>query len=387
MVIEIISTGDGVLTGFVVDTNSAWLCQRLLDHGWQVRRRQTVGDRMDDLVAVLKERGQVADIILINGGLGPTSDDKTTEAAAQAAGVALELRSEWLELLTERYAARDRVMPQSNEKQAMLPQGATIIPNPIGTACGFMMTIGRARCYFTPGVPSEFKRMVDEQILPDLGSQGSRGNTEVRRYFTFGISESSLGDRLDSLPWPAHIDLGYRSSMPIIELKLISQHADATDFPAAETQLLSVIAPYLVATGNLALPSVINEKLASRPIKIYEHGTKGVLLATLAKEIPQLTGSVEPLPSRAKPLLEQLREEKQLTIAIGAESEHGIPIALWDGESGCAQTLQASIQNPSLRQGIIAFAAQDMLRRYLNHEPMLGNYETLRRTDEVIIPA
>ena len=301
--------------------------------------------------------------------------------------MALELRSEWLELLTERYAARDRVMPQSNEKQAMLPQGATIIPNPIGTACGFMMTIGRARCYFTPGVPSEFKRMVDEQILPDLGSQGSRGNTEVRRYFTFGISESSLGDRLDSLPWPAHIDLGYRSSMPIIELKLISQHADATDFPAAETQLLSVIAPYLVATGNLALPSVINEKLASRPIKIYEHGTKGVLLATLAKEIPQLTGSVEPLPSRAKPLLEQLREEKQLTIAIGAESEHGIPIALWDGESGCAQTLQASIQNPSLRQGIIAFAAQDMLRRYLNHEPMLGDYETLRRTDEVIIPA
>lgn len=73
MIIEIISTGDEVLTGFVVDTNSTWLCQRLLDHGWQVRRRQTVGDRMDDLVQRIEERGQIADVILVNGGLGPTS--------------------------------------------------------------------------------------------------------------------------------------------------------------------------------------------------------------------------------------------------------------------------------------------------------------------------
>lgn len=82
MIIEIIATGDEVLTGFTVDTNSSWLSQRLLDHGWQVRRRHTVGDRMDDLVAILQERSQVADILLVNGGLGPTSDDKTTEAAA-----------------------------------------------------------------------------------------------------------------------------------------------------------------------------------------------------------------------------------------------------------------------------------------------------------------
>ena len=384
MIIEIISTGDEVLTGFVVDTNSAWLCQRLLDHGWQVRRRQTVGDRMDDLVAVLQERGQIADVILVNGGLGPTSDDKTTEAAAQAAGVQLELRSEWLELLTERYAARDRVMPQSNEKQAMLPQGATIIPNPIGTACGFMMTIGRARCYFTPGVPSEFKRMVTEQILPDLGERGQKGNTEVRRYFTFGVSESSLSDRLDTLSWPPHIELGYRSSMPVIELKLISQQADQTDFTSAETQLLNVISPYLVARGELNLPAELSEQLASRPLKIYEQGTAGIVLSTLAKELPDLTGSIESLPATAASLLARIQEEKQLTLAIGSETDQGISIALWDGEKGTSQTLRVGIQNPSLRHGIIAFAAQDMLRRYLKNEPILGNYETLQRTSEVI---
>ena len=130
MIIEIISTGDEVLTGFTVDTNSAWLCQRLLDHGWQVRRRQTVGDRMDDLVDILRERGRVADILIVNGGLGPTSDDKTTEAAALAAEVELELRDEWLQLLIERYSSRGRDMPESNRKQAMLPAGATLIHNP-----------------------------------------------------------------------------------------------------------------------------------------------------------------------------------------------------------------------------------------------------------------
>ena len=151
MIIEIISTGDEVLTGFTQDTNASWLSQRLLELGWQVRRRHTVGDRMDDLVDIMRERSQVADVLLINGGLGPTSDDKTTEAAALAAGVSLELRDEWLAELQQKYQSRGRVMPQSNRKQALLPQGAMLIPNPVGTACGFALTIGRARCYFTPG--------------------------------------------------------------------------------------------------------------------------------------------------------------------------------------------------------------------------------------------
>jgi len=382
MIIEIISTGDEVLTGFTVDTNSAWLCQRLLDHGWQVRRRQTVGDRMDDLVDILQERGRVADILIVNGGLGPTSDDKTTEAAALAADVELELRDEWLQLLIERYSSRGRDMPESNRKQAMLPAGATLIPNPIGTACGFHLRIGRARCYFTPGVPSEFKQMVDEQILPDLGTHFAAGTTEVRRYFTFGVSESSLSDRLDTQTWPEHIDLGYRSSMPIIELKLISQQAEQTDFATAEAQLLAVITPFLVARDELDLPGELADKLAGRELHIYESGSAGLVLHSLAPAIPQLIGHLGSLPGGAELLLRQINNNQELTMAIGSETEHGISIALWDGKTGAAQTLKVGIQNPSLRQGIIAFAAQDMLRRYLNQEPMLGNYETLLRTDE-----
>ncbi len=385
MIIEIIATGDEVLTGFTLDTNSAWLCQRLLEQGWQVRRRHTVGDRMDDLVDILKERSQIADIIIINGGLGPTSDDKTTEAASLAAEVKLELRPEWLELLRERYAARGRIMAESNQKQACLPQGATLIHNPVGTACGFHMQLGKARCYFTPGVPSEFKVMIDEQIIPDLATHYQQGNTEVRRYFTFGVSESTLSDRLDTLSWPEHIALGYRSSMPIIELKLISQQARQTDFIAAENQLLEIITPFLVARNELDLPAELANKLKSTPLAIYEQGSAGVLLHTLAPAIPHLIGHIVPLPTQAKDLLNYIQSKPELTLAIGPENEQNFSIALWDGKKGAAQTLRLGIQNPALRQGIIAFATQDMLRRYLNDEPLLGSYETLIRTDEIVI--
>lgn len=294
----------------------------------------------------------------------------------------LELRDEWLQLLIERYSSRGRDMPESNRKQAMLPAGATLIPNPIGTACGFHLRIGRARSYFTPGVPSEFKQMVDEQILPDLGTHFAAGTTEVRRYFTFGVSESSLSDRLDTQTWPEHIDLGYRSSMPIIELKLISQQAEQTDFATAEAQLLAVITPFLVARDELDLPGELADKLAGRELHIYESGSAGLVLHSLAPAIPQLIGHLGWLPGGAELLLRQINNNQELTMAIGSETEHGISIALWDGKTGAAQTLKVGIQNPSLRQGIIAFAAQDMLRRYLNQEPMLGNYETLLRTDE-----
>jgi len=382
MIIEIISTGDEVLTGFIQDTNASWLSQRLLEHGWQVRRRHTVGDRMDDLVDIMRERSQVADVLLINGGLGPTSDDKTTEAAALAAGVSLELRDEWLAELQQKYQSRGRVMPHSNRKQALLPQGATLIPNPVGTACGFALTIGRARCYFTPGVPSEFKRMVDEQILPALGANQARGDTRVERFFTFGVSESALSDRLDSLSWPPHLELGYRSSMPVIELKLISQHASQTDFGAAEQQLLEVIRPHLVGRGDLDVSAQLARLLGDRPLQLLEWSTQGRLIGELAPALPSLQGSLLPLPAEPSALLAEIAKQPGLTLAIGDHNEQGYSLALWSGDGqGWAERLRPSIQDARLQQKLVVFAAQQMLRRYLEGQPVLVDYETLRSQD------
>ncbi len=379
MIIELISTGDEVLTGFTQDTNASWLSQRLLEQGWQVRRRHTVGDRMDDLVDIMRERSHVADILLINGGLGPTSDDKTTEAAALAAAVNLELRDDWLAELQQKYLARGREMPHSNRKQALLPEGAALIPNPVGTACGFALTIGRARCYFTPGVPSEFKRMVDEQILPALGANLARGDTRVERFFTFGVSESALSDRLDNLAWPPHLELGYRSSMPVIELKLISQHASQTDFAAAEAQLLDVIRPYLVARGDLDIGAELAGLLGERPLQLLEWGTQGRLIAALAPAVRALEGQLRPLPASAADLLSETARHPGLTLAIGEGGEQGFSLALCSGDGqGWAERLQPGIQDAGLRRKVILFAAQQMLLRYLRGRPVLIDYETLR---------
>lgn len=381
MHIEVITTGDEVLTGFIVDSNAAWLCQRLLAHGLQVQRRQTVGDDLTQLVAILRERSQHADIIIINGGLGPTSDDKTTEAAAQAAGVVLELDVDWLAQLEARYASRGRPMPSSNRKQALLPAGAIKLDNPIGTACGFELPIGRARCFFTPGVPNEFFRMVDEQILPRLvmGAWGHR--TEVRRYFTFGVSESALSDQLDNLSWPEHIVLGYRSSMPLIEIKLISQQAETANFEQAEQQLLPILAPYLVGQGDWQMTTDLQRLLDNQPLVLHEDASQGLLLRQLAPVLPRVTAHYGPLPAMAAALLETLQQHDGLHLAVGQASEAGIPLALWDGQQGAAQTLNIGLQDQQLHTTVISFAALHMLQRHLQGQAVICDYQTLRRSE------
>ncbi|WP_409421205.1 CinA family nicotinamide mononucleotide deamidase-related protein [Pseudaeromonas sp. ZJS20] len=381
MHIEVITTGDEVLTGFIVDSNAAWLCQRLLAQGLQVQRRQTVGDELAQLIAILQERSQFADVIIVNGGLGPTSDDKTTEAAALAAGVGLELDTAWLAQLEARYASRGRPMPSSNRKQAMLPAGATKLDNPIGTACGFALQIGRARCFFTPGVPNEFFRMVDEQILPRLATGEQSHRTEVRRYFTFGVSESALSDQLDNLSWPPHIVLGYRSAMPLIEIKLISQQADKTDFAQAEQQLLPILAPYLVGQGDWQMAMDLQQRLGTRALVLHEDASQGLLLRQLAPALPQMTAHFGPLPANAVGLLETLQQYDGLHLAVGRASEAGIPLALWDGQQGMAQTLNIGLQDQQLHTTVISFAALHMLQRHLQALPAICDYQTLKRSE------
>lgn len=379
--IEVITTGDEVLTGFIVDSNAAWLCQRLLTQGLQVQRRQTVGDDLTHLIAILKERSRQADIIIVNGGLGPTSDDKTTEAAARAAGVELILDEDWLNQLEARYASRGRSMPSSNRKQALLPTGAAKLDNPIGTACGFELQIGQARCFFTPGVPNEFFRMVDEQILPRLTSQAPNQRAEVRRYFTFGVSESALSDQLDNMIWPPHIVLGYRSSMPIIEIKLISQHAEETDFEQAEQQLLPILAPYLVGQGDWQMATDLQHRMGSQTLVLHEDASQGLLLRQLAPALPKLIAQYGPLPDTAAGLLDSLRQFDGLHLAVGHASEAGIPLALWDGQQGAAQTLNIGLQDQQLHTTVISFAALHMLQRHLQARSMICDYQTLKRNE------
>src|SRR5690606_19355642 len=146
-----ISTGEEVLSGQIVDTNAAWFADTLMGLGVDLQQRTTVGDRMHDLIRIFTERSHAPDLILVHGGLGPTSDDLSAEAAARAAGVALVEHQEWRRHLEDWFARRGRTMPASNLKQCLIPADATLVDNPAGSAPGFRLKLNRAWLFFTPG--------------------------------------------------------------------------------------------------------------------------------------------------------------------------------------------------------------------------------------------
>src|SRR4051812_12786016 len=142
MLIEIICTGDEVLTGKIVNSNFSYMAQKLEDVGLAVRWGTTVGDDRETLLAAFTEAGARADAVIVNGGLGPTVDDLSQEIAAQAAGVECVLCDEWLEKMQAFFARRSRVMPPNKVKQAMLPAGGEEVDNPGGTQGGGLVGIG-----------------------------------------------------------------------------------------------------------------------------------------------------------------------------------------------------------------------------------------------------
>jgi competence/damage-inducible protein CinA-like protein len=219
--VEMLSTGDEVLHGQIIDTNAAWLADLFFEQGLPLTRRNTVGDNLESLVNILRERSEHADVLIVNGGLGPTSDDLSALAAATAKGEGLVMHEEWLAQMERFFTERGSVMAPSNRKQAEIPASAELVDNPVGTACGFAIKLNRCLMFFTPGVPSEFKVMVEQQILPRLRERFTLPEPPLcLRLTTFGRSESDLAQSLDHLQLPPGVSMGYRSSMPIIELKL-----------------------------------------------------------------------------------------------------------------------------------------------------------------------
>ncbi|MFW6333187.1 MAG: competence/damage-inducible protein A [Thermodesulfobacteriota bacterium] len=223
MIAEILSTGDEIRTGALTDTNAGYLARHLEGIGLDVVRHHCVGDDADTLQSMLTEIGGRADICLITGGLGPTEDDITAPAAAAASGTELELDAEALNSIEDFFSSRKLEMPPSNKKQALLPRGAEALYNPVGTAPGFAVTIGRCRCFFMPGVPFEMRRMLSDQVLPRLENlmAGARTFHRVRTISTFGLTESATGDRLTGLvdAFP-DLKLGMQVRFPEIHVKL-----------------------------------------------------------------------------------------------------------------------------------------------------------------------
>lgn len=284
--VEMLSTGDEVLHGQIIDTNAAWLADFFFNQGLPLKRRHTVGDDLDSLVAILRERSEHADVLIVNGGLGPTSDDLSALAAATAKGEGLILHEAWLETMTRFFAERGRPMAASNRKQAEIPQSAEMINNPVGTACGFAVQLNRCLMFFTPGVPSEFKIMVEQEILPRLRERFPLPAAPLcLRLTTFGRSESELAQSLEHLQLPPGVVMGYRSSMPIIELKLTGPAEQREAMLALWPEVQKVAGESIVFEGTEGLPAQIARRLQERQLSLTlsEQFTGGLLALQLSR--------------------------------------------------------------------------------------------------------
>jgi len=293
MRIEVICTGDEILYGKTINTNFSHIARRLLEVGLPVRWETTVGDDREELIRAFRLAGERADAVIVNGGLGPTQDDLSTSVAAEAAGLGLVLHEEWLARIEHFYAERRQVMPPNNRKQAMLPEGAEFIDNPVGTACGFAISIGKGRFFFTPGVPREMHTMLDGQLIPRLKAMVGKGTvTLLKRFHSFGLGESRVDNMLqgvENLAPEGAVKLGFQAHYPQLETKLMAEaptEAEATALiaPVAD-EVRRRIGNAVCSEDNDTLEGVILTELATfgGSVAVAEVGTFGSVGMRLAR--------------------------------------------------------------------------------------------------------
>ncbi|TGA72179.1 CinA family nicotinamide mononucleotide deamidase-related protein [Aliivibrio fischeri] len=403
--VAMISTGEEVLHGDIVDTNAAWMSQLFYQHGFKLSNRSTVGDNIDALVSEIHHQTNQASIVIVNGGLGPTSDDISSEAAAKVLNTNLVMSQYWLDRMQARYLEQGKEMPHSNIKQAMLPEGAQLIDNPVGTACGFFIEINKSIVIFTPGVPSEFKVMVEHQILPRMKQWHPMVEaSECSRLFTFGLSESGIQDKLQQVRLPHGFEIGYRSALPFIEVKLFGPKNHDGRFPTLE-KMYHLLGDNVVSVDESMLPNVgalLNE--FSLNFTVAEQATGGWLTNwlqedeqirshmkqgwILSSQVDQQMAGQDPLAA-ALALAAATRERTQTSIGLSSgpmlEGKVAVALSTSYGEWGQLVSLKRDYSYNEMRS-IISTLMLDMLRRCLERKAMFGEYQSLNRESEIYVP-
>lgn len=221
--VHLLLTGNELMTGDIVDSNSAMIAQQCKAIGIKISRKVTLADDLDLLAKEIEHLTKDADVLIINGGLGPTTDDLTAQALAMATQRSLKQHPIALAHLKTWCEQRNAHLGKANLKQALLPENCNIIANRVGSAVGFSLTLNDCQIFCTPGVPSELNIMLDEVIIPELASQSNfTAEMDITRLQLFGIGESTLQSMLvKNFPdWPKEVEVGFRASSPLIELKL-----------------------------------------------------------------------------------------------------------------------------------------------------------------------
>jgi nicotinamide-nucleotide amidase len=327
--IELIMIGNELVSGEIADANAFFMANALTERGFCVTRVSMVGDQEGQIQDALLQSRDRAEAVIVSGGLGPTSDDLTTPAAAKAFGESLVLHEESLEQIRERFARGGMEMPRSNEKQAVFPASAEIIPNPVGTAPGFCLKSRGKAIFFLPGVPRELQHLFRETVLPRLERE-RKGNIHyrARTLKIFGLTESAIADRLSGIR-AEHFSatLAYLPRYPENHVKIIVQGSDLEEVKRNLAELERVIREKLegrvFAVDRETLEEIVGRLLKERQatLAVAESCTGGLV----AHRMTNIPGSSEYFErgvvvysNQAK--TELLQVPKELLAELGAVS-------------------------------------------------------------------
>jgi competence/damage-inducible protein CinA-like protein len=298
MKIEIITTGDELMSGLTLDTNFRWAAERLSTMGFDLTFHTSVGDDEEDLKKAFGYAENRAQAIIVSGGLGPTPDDLSAGVASIYFGVGLELNRLALEMLEKNFRERGRQLSEINRKQAYLPRGSKILENFWGTAPGFQYERPGSVFFFLPGVPKEFRAMIDKYVIPELNSRSiDRPHVRTMLVKTFGLRESEVAEKLQGLGRDG-IYIGYRSHFPEVHLR-ISAHADRDDVAQDlldwfEGEVSKRIGDYIFSTKGEDLEQVVGELLSRERLTLaIAESCTGGLLAHRITNVPGSSGYFE----------------------------------------------------------------------------------------------
>jgi nicotinamide-nucleotide amidase len=300
---EIITIGDELLRGEIVDSNKARIAERLLLLDLECRHQVSVLDDPADMRDAFRRAADRSDFVLVSGGLGPTRDDLTTEVLAETFGRQTELDEDSLAEIEAYFARVGREMSEVNRKQALFPTDADVLRNPIGTAPGFSIREGRAVFFAMPGVPRELDLMMDEQVLPRIERllvelpEGARAGMPERRVVravllrTFGMGESTLEAELLDLARDGDVELGFRTSFPDNFLRPVARAKTAEEADARIAQVTDAIRARLGAIvygeGGDTMESVVGRLLTERGLSVATaESCTGGLIAERMTDVP-----------------------------------------------------------------------------------------------------
>ncbi len=283
---EILAIGTEILLGEIVDTNTATIARALRSIGVDVFRTTAVGDNLQRIAQAVAEALGRADILITTGGLGPTVDDMTREAIAEALGRPLTFRSELWEQIQERFARFGREPTENNRRQATLPRGAVAIENPVGTAPAFRVEDERGTVIALPGVPAEMTYLLEREVLPYLAArQGPRLVIRTRVLHTVGVGESWVDERIADLETGSNPTVGLAAHPGQVGIRITAKAEDEAAaerlIAPVERELRARLGEAVFGADGETLASVVQAALKARGLRLVtvEAGTRAALAA------------------------------------------------------------------------------------------------------------